>query len=498
VKKVTIGLGLVAAAVVGSLLTMRFANHPDVPVQVHAQNQQFLSLTFAPVVSKATPAVVNVSSTRVTRRNTRSPGRRQNPFGGGGPEDFFDFFGFGAPNGPNAPNPPNDRRSSGVGSGVIVTADGYILTNNHVVESAEEVKVSLADRREFTAKVVGSDPQSDVAVLKIDARSLPVLPISDSTKVQIGDLALAIGNPFGVGQTVTMGIIGATGRAGLNPGNFEDFIQTDAAINPGNSGGALINTNGQLIGINTAIISGSGGNQGIGFAIPANMAREVMDQLIKTGKVTRGYIGVQIQNLTPELAKEFRRTNINGVLITNVEADTPASRAGLQSGDIVLQVEGSPVSDVNAFRLRISRTAPGTPVRLRIQRDNQERDLSITLGTLRAQGRGPEEGGSPSERGTATAMDGVSVEALTSDIARELRIPDGVRGVVVTSVDPNSAAAEAGLQRGDVIQQVNKRGVATAAEFEQALRQGSRQSVLLLVNRGGGSLFIVVEPRANP
>jgi len=485
----------VAAALIGSAVTYKYAAEPAAPVYVHAQDKQYVALTFAPLVKKALPAVVNVESV-VRARTTRSAaprGRRNVPQGiPPGLEDFFGQFGFG--NG----GPEEQQPRGGIGSGVIVTKDGYILTNNHVVEGATEVKVSTNDRREFPAKVIGTDPRSDVAVIKIQASNLPVLPISDSGKVQVGDLALAIGDPFGIGQTVTMGIISATGRAGLSPGNYEDFIQTDAAINPGNSGGALINTNGELIGINTAIISRSGGNQGIGFAIPINMAREVMDQLVKTGKVTRGYIGVIPQDITPELARAFNLPTASGAAITQVQPNTPASKAGLKEGDVVTAVNGEPVNDANGLRLRVSRTAPGTTLRMTVQREGGQREIPVTLErlpeTANAADKDDDQGGRFG-RGASSTMQGLNVTDLTSEVASELQLPAGSKGVVVTKVDPGTAPAEAGLRQGDVITQVNRKPVNSVAEFENAVRSSGSKSVLLLVNRGQGSVFVVVEPQ---
>jgi serine protease Do len=478
-----IGLTAVAAALTGSLFTWQMADRTPAPQYVLAQDQQYVSLTFAPLVRKTLPAVVTVET---TIRPTQTRTRQRLPQGL--PPGFEDFFGFG-------PGPQEPRRGGGTGSGVIVTRDGYILTNNHVVEGATDVKVTLADRREIGAKVIGSDPRTDVAVIKIDAANLSVLPISDSTKVQVGDLALAIGNPFGIGQTVTMGIISATGRAGLNPENYEDFIQTDAAINPGNSGGALVNTSGQLIGINTAILSRSGGNAGVGFAIPINMAREVMDQLVKTGKVVRGYMGAGVQDITPDLAKAFGLKSATGAAITRVEPDSPAEKGGLQAGDVVTAVNGEPVADSAALRLRISRTAPGTPVKLSVQREGGQRELTVTLARLPERG-GPTAGDDddgPLGQGTGSTLRGLSVDELTPDIISELQLPRATKGVVVTRVEQGSPSAEAGLRRGDVITQVNRRPVASVREFETAVSQG-KGTVLLLVNRGGGSLFIPVEP----
>jgi serine protease Do len=482
----------VMAALLGSVATYKFATGPAAPEYVHAQDKKYVSLTFAPLVKKALPAVVQVETT-VKATQTRSSRRAPR----GLPPGFEDFFGFGIPGfgGPDGPQEP--RRGGGLGSGVIVTRDGYILTNNHVVEGATEVKVTTNDRREFDAKVVGTDPKTDVAVIKINTTDLTVLPISDSTKVQVGDLALAMGDPFGIGQTVTMGIISATGRGGLNPENYEDFIQTDAAINPGNSGGALVNTNGELIGINTAIISRTGGNQGIGFAIPINMAREVMDQLVKTGKVVRGYMGAGVQDVTPELARAFKLSSPNGTAITSVVPGSPAEKAGLKAGDVVTAINGEAMADASALRLKISRTAPGTAVKLAVHRPEGPTTVTVTLEPF------PEKGGSPLERdqrggmpgGAASTMEGLSVTDLTPDIASELEVPPGTKGVVVTSAEPGSAAAEAGLRRGDLITQVNRKPVASVAQFEQAVRSGGSNSVLLLVSRGGGSIFVVVEPQ---
>jgi Do/DeqQ family serine protease len=378
---------------------------------------------------------------------------------------------------------------------VIVRQDGYLLTNNHVVDGATDIKVVLGDRREFKAKLIGTDPQSDVALLKIEASDLPTVPLGDSAKAEVGDVVLALGNPFGIGQTVTMGIIGATGRSGLDIEQYEDFIQTDAAINPGNSGGALINTRGELIGINTAILAGEGGgNQGIGFAIPVNMARGVMDQLLKSGKVVRGYMGAGIQNVTPELAKGLGLQQSSGVAITQVEPNGPAAKAGLKAGDVVTAVDGKPVYTDNELRLRISSTEPGKTVTLKVVReDGTSKDLPVTLAQLPT--RDTDQGGNESAPGGESggaAMQGVSVQDLTGRIARQLNLPTGTKGVLVTDVDPGSAAADAGLRRGDVIQHVNRKPVETVAEFNRLVRQGGAQPVLLLVNRQGQTAFIVV------
>jgi serine protease Do len=433
--------------------------------------------SFAPVVKKAQPAVVNISTTVV--RQTR-----------GGAPDIFDFF-----YGRGGQRPPRQQRGHSLGSGVIVRQDGYLLTNNHVVDGATDIKVALGDRREFKAKLIGTDPQTDVALLKIEAQDLPTVPFGDSSKAEVGDVVLALGNPFGIGQTVTMGIIGATGRSGLDIEQYEDFIQTDAAINPGNSGGALINTRGELIGINTAILAGEGGgNQGIGFAIPVNMARGVMDQLLKGGKVVRGYMGVGIQNVTPELAKGLGLQQSSGVAITQVESGGPAAKAGLKAGDVVTAVDGKPIYTDNELRLRISSTEPGKTVSLKVVReDGSSKDIPVTLAQLPSRDReqGAEQPAPGGESGGA-ALQGVSVQDLTPRIARQLGLATGVKGVIVTDVDPGSAAADSGLRRGDVIQHVNRKPVESVAEFNSLVRQSGSQSVLLLVNRQGQTAFIVI------
>lgn len=476
----------VAAATLGGTVSWHYATeHAAAPVQVYAQGGGAPSLTFAPMVRKVTPAVVNISSTRVIKTSSERGARR------GGrpmtPEDFFgDLFGRGFPNMPEQP-----RRQGGVGSGVIVSADGYVLTNSHVVEKADEVKVSLADRREFSAKVIGADPKTDIALLKIEGKNLPMLALRDSKPGSVGDFVLAIGNPFGIGQTVTMGIISATGRNKLNIEQYEDFIQTDAAINPGNSGGALVNAQGELIGINTAILAGgSGGNQGIGFAIPVAMAREVMDQLVKTGKVVRGYMGAGLQEVTSDLAKAFKLPSPNGALIANLVPDAPAQKAGLQVGDVITAINGEAVTDSASLRLRVSRMTPGSTVKLTVNRETGAREIPVTLGIF------PDDdeetaGGPGLQPGAKSPLGGVSVDSLDPQTVGQLGLPDDTKGVVVTSVEPGSAASEAGLRRGDVIQSVNRRPVTSVTEFNAALGRG--ESVLLLVNRRGATQFVVVE-----
>ncbi|MBZ5696566.1 MAG: DegQ family serine endoprotease [Acidobacteriia bacterium] len=434
---------------------------------------------FATVLKPALPAVVNIHTSKVVkpRQGPGSPFFNDPMF-----RQFFgDQFGQG--------QMPRAERERSLGSGVIVTSDGIIVTNNHVIDGATDIKVDLSDKREFQAKLIGSDAKTDIAILKIEATNLPTLAIGDSSKLHVGDVIFAIGEPFGLGGTATMGIVSATGRGNLGIENYEDFIQTDAAINPGNSGGAMIDLHGDLIGINTAILAGDGGgNQGIGFAIPINMARSVMDQIVSHGKVVRGYLGLYPQDVTPTLAKQFGVPQTGGALVGEVSPDTPASRAGLKRGDVILGLNGKPVNSANDLRLRISQSAPGTNVKLQISRDGKTQDVSVALGELPEKA---EKAGSP-ETGSG-GLDGVDVQELTPDIAQQLQLAPGTRGVVVTSVDPASAAAAAELQRGDVIQEVNHKPVSSIEQYKQALAGIGNQPVLLLVNHGGVTGYIVVE-----
>jgi Do/DeqQ family serine protease len=439
---------------------------------------------FASVLKPALPAVVNIHTSKIVKPKAGE----SMPFFN---DPFFRQF-FGDQGGRMQPQP---QREQSLGSGVIVTSDGTIVTNNHVIDGATEIKVELADKRDFTAKLVGTDPRSDIAVLKINATGLPTLPIGDSSKLQVGDVVLAIGDPFGIGETATMGIVSATGRAGLGIEGYEDFIQTDAAINPGNSGGAMIDLHGNLVGINTAILSGgSGGNQGIGFAIPINMAHNMMTQLVEHGKVVRGYLGLLPQDVSPEIAKEFGLSEPTGALVGSVEADKPAARAGLKRGDVILKVNGQPVTSANDLRLRISQTPPGTSVDLTIWRDSKTQDVKVQLGELPLTDQSAKMG--EGEEGGSGTLLGMQVQDLTPDMTQELQVPSGTHGVVVTSVDPASAAAAAGLDRGVVIQEVNHKPVSNVQQFKQALEGAGDRPVLLLVmipQSNGMTRYIVVE-----
>lgn len=468
---------VVASTVTGSVSSTEPAIAPAA-----AQGKLGLQTSFASTVQRVTPSVVNIWSSRKvnTSDNRRLEPLFEDPF-------FRRFFGddlFG-----QSPI-PRERRERSLGSGVIVSQDGYVLTNAHVVDGATDIKVSLSDKREFPARLIGSDPKTDLAVIKIDRTGLPPVTLGDSSKVQVGDIALAIGNPFGLGQTVTMGVISATGRGGLGIEEYEDFIQTDAAINPGNSGGALINADGALIGINTAILSRSGGNQGVGFAIPVNMARNVMDQIIRDGKVSRAFLGVTIQPVTPDIASAFQLNKVEGALIADVAADTPAERAGLHAGDIVLKLDGSTVADSRALQLAIGQMTPGRTVRLTVTRDGRERDFSVALGEQ------PREGtDSTSDNGrsqSARVLDGISAETLTPELARQFGISTNVKGgVLIRRVDPSSVAAQAGLAPGDVILQVNRNPVTTVEQMNRYL-SASKDSTLLFVSRDGRTRYVVI------
>src|SRR5580698_2525496 len=484
---------VIAAFAGGALLSQGFrdwAGHtvlgsPREPIAI-AQNALPVSLGnfangFSAVIKPALPAVVNIRTSKMVKpqANQASPFFNDPMF-----RQFFgDQFGGGK---------PHAEREQALGSGVIVTPDGTILTNNHVIDGASDIKVYLSDKREFKAKLVGADPKTDIAVLKIDAGGLPTLPLGDSSQLNVGDLIFAIGDPFGIGETATMGIVSATGRGQLGIEDYENFIQTDAAINPGNSGGAMIDIHGNLVGINTAILShGSGGNEGVGFAIPMSMVKPVMDQILAHGKVVRGYLGILPQDVTPELAKAFNYNQPGGVLIGNVKPDTPAAKAGLKQGDVITALNGQPTTDKNTFRNAVAAMAPGTNVKLDVWRDGKTSTYNITLAELQPD-KNAQEG--PADNSATGGLEGVNVQNITSDIAGQLNLPASTKGVIITSIDDASPAAAAGLNRGDVIQEVNHKPVTSVAEYQKAVAASpANQPLLLLINEGGITRYVVVE-----
>ena len=434
--------------------------------------------SIADVVEKVVPSVVSISSTRVTRM-------RQMPF----EDPFFRFFFGPGQQGGNS----REQREQGLGSGVVV-GDGLVVTNNHVVDQADEVKIATYDNRQFDATVVGADPKSDLALLRVkgDTSGLKPLALGDSSRLRLGDVVLAIGNPFGVGQTVTMGIVSAKNRSDLGIEDYEDFIQTDAAINPGNSGGALVDMEGNLVGVNTAILSRSGGNVGIGFAIPSNMARPIVESLMAHGKVVRGWLGVAIQPLDSDMAKALNLPENSGVLISDVTKDTPAAKAGLQRGDVIVSVDGRKVRTTGELRNAIAATSVNSTVKLQILRNGKPIELSVALAEMpnKILEQGTEKS---SPAGRSAPELGLQLQPLTPELKRKLDAPVDVnQGVVITDIDPSSAAARAGLRPGDLVLEVNRLRVTTPADLQRLWQ--SKGNNLLLVMRKGSTNYVVVKP----
>ena len=434
----------------------------------------------AEVTAAVKPGIVNILTTRTVKVGSGQDPFLDDPF-------FKRFFGdqFGRQR-----QQPKEQKSSGLGSGVIVSPEGYIITNSHVVKDADEIKVTLTDKREFIGKVIGSDLKTEIAVVKIDAKGLPIVPWGNSEKLQVGEMVLAVGNPFGLNQTVTMGIVSALGRANVGIADYEDFIQTDAAINPGNSGGALVNVRGEVVGINTAIYSTSGGYQGIGFAIPSNMVKSIMDSLIKKGKVVRGWLGVSIQKVTPELAKQFDLKDEVGALVGDVVEDGPAEKAGLQRGDIIIEYDGKKIEEPYILRNSVANTLPGEQHTIKVLRDGKTIAMTITIGELPSDTLQPVEAGD-----FQNALKGVSVQDMNPDLAKKLKVPDKIKGVIVSDVEDSSIAAGA-LMQGDVIQEVNRKKVSDAKSYKDVVSKIKKdESVLLLIFRGGSSLFVTLSQK---
>jgi serine protease Do len=454
--------------------------------QKPAQTQQGITTSFAPIVEKVAPSVVTVFTTQTVAR-----GMTTAPFGD---DALRQFFGGQLPR-------QGKQTLQGLGSGVIVSPDGYILTANHVVSGADEIMVGLGtDLRKFKAKKVGTDPGTDVALLKIEEKNLPAITFADSEKARAGDIVLAIGNPFGLRQTVTMGIISAVGRGGMGIVDYENFIQTDAAINMGNSGGALVDTQGHLLGINTAIFSRSGGNQGIGFAIPANLARDVMQSLREKGRVVRGYVGATVQTLTPEIADAMKlKGQPTGALVGEVTPKSPSEKAGIKTGDIITGINGKKISDSRELRLMIGSIAPGTKAQIEVNREGQNKSLNVELGEMPAGAAeegaevSPEESAQPEK---ATVFGGVAVADITDDVRTALNLSKDIKGAVIAEIDADSPAAKAGLREGDVIQEVNKEPVKNAKDLVAiSKRLKPNEKILIRVWSQGRSGFVALEPK---
>jgi serine protease Do len=459
--------------VTGKHMNVPYTLTPGVPRQMMETGR-----AFSDIVNTVSPAVVNISTTKTIRRET---GRFFE-------DPFFDFF---------SPfhefSVPKKWKERSLGSGVVVSSDGYIITNNHVVEKADEIRVTLLDKRTFKGTIVGDDPKTDIAIVKIDANSLPTLSWGDSDSLQVGEFVLAIGNPYGLSHTVTMGIISAVGRANVGIADYEDFIQTDAAINPGNSGGPLVNIKGELIGINTAIFSRTGGYQGIGFAVPSNMVRLVMDQLIQKGKVVRGWIGVTIQELTPELSQKFGLKNTKGALVSDVMKDSPAAKSGIRRGDIITEFNRKEVKDVSSLRNMVAQSKTGNEITVKVLRAGRELTLRVVILELpREVAEIKEEG--PSETSDTQVLSGITVMDLTREILRQLGFSKDEKGVVVVKVERGSPADEAEIKKGDIIKEINKKEIHNLEDFNRiAANIKDSDSVLLFINRGGNKFYVILK-----
>jgi serine protease Do len=475
-KGIAIGftiIGLIIGLILSSNLGIQTKAYTG-SAEISPESMELLSkvgTAMVEVVNAAKPAVVNISTTRVVKYQGH-PGFpfMEDPF-------FKRFFGDQFS---RQFQQPQERKLYSLGSGVVADKEGHILTNYHVIKDAEEIKVTLSDNREFKGKVLGSDPKSDLAVVKIEAKDLPYIDWGDSDKLQVGEPVFAVGSPYGLSQTVTFGIVSAKGRANVEISDYEDFIQTDAAINPGNSGGPLVNMKGQIVGINTAIFSTTGGYQGIGFSIPSSMAKVVLESLIKHGKVIRGWLGVTIQPVTPEIAKQFKLKEEKGVVVSDVTQDSPAAKAGLKRGDVIINYRGQDVEDPITLRNLVAATAPDTKADITVIRDGKEKKLTVVIGEL------PEKEMAPG--GPGNALSGIHVQDLTPQLRKTLGIPERLNGVVVADTERN-----VGLQRGDLIMEVDRVEIDSVKAFDDVaskIEPGS--DVLLLVWRNGQVFYLTI------
>jgi serine protease Do len=481
-------LGLVAIIILGSLYLSRHRYGPFVMAARPGLDGPDIELlerqdkAYERIIQATTPSIVYIRTEQIVKA-------QQSPL-------FMDpwlrqFFGD------QFPQVPREQRQHALGTGVVFDPMGYIVTNNHVIDKASSIQVMLNDKRMFKAKVIGTDPDIDIAVVKIDSRGLPTIPLGDSNNLHVGDTVMAFGNPFGLNFTVTRGTVSALGRSEGNIEAVQDFIQTDAAINPGNSGGALVNVKGEMVGINTAILSpgggegpggqGAGGSIGIGFAIPVNMAKRAMESLVKTGKVTRGYLGATISPVTPELAQQFKVPDTSGALVQDLSPGGPAAKAGLKPGDVIRKFSGRPVSDSSELLAMVASTNPGTPVTLEILRNGQPETVNVTL---EQRPSNLSYAGAPSRSPNQGALRGVTVQNLTSELRKQLGVPVETHGVVVTEVDPGSPAAQY-LAQGDVIMSINRHEVNSAADFNRLAAEAKGQT-LLRVMRQGQAAFVVI------
>ncbi len=493
-------LSLSFILVLGVFVGLILSSHLDITNQLPATGQSQISSKSIDVLTRlseaqsevaavATPSVVNISTTRMIKTRDEMPlDLFEDPF-------FRRFFGDQVPH----PNIPKERKEQSLGSGVIVSEDGYIVTNNHVIEKAQEIKVLLSNKKDYKAKLIGADPKTDLAIIKIDVKGLTALPWGDSNNLKVGEIVFAIGNPFGLNQTVTMGVISAVGRANVGIADYEDFIQTDAAINPGNSGGALINVRGELIGINTAILSRTGGYQGIGFAVPSSMAKQVMDSLLKFKKVVRGWLGVSIQDVTSELAEEFGVKDLKGALVSSVMKGSPAEKAGIRQGDVILEYNGKLVEDTGHLRNMVSLAPISSTVKVKLFREKKELVVTVVVAELpkklaEASSRENETEESDNEE-ESSALAGLVVRELTPELARRFGFEENEKGVVVMKIESNSRLFEAGIRPGDIILQINQKNIASLEDYKKiAPKIKAKERLLLLLRRKGQDLFVTVRP----